>query len=888
MLAVLLQGPAMLRAQVSLYEFSQSVETYTPITEDDGGVALGAPTWNGPHYSNRCWVNNPFNDPGGNFGNGYLGAATGPGYPIGFDFTFNGDVFDVVGISQSGWIGLGKSSDGLQAVWVYDISHPHGRPFVQSIGGPSVPYKRNRIAGWGHSSVYMHDMSPLVPPGPITSLRMATIGTAPNRVCVIQFQDFLGAYPPSASRLNFQIRLHEADNAVEVRYGQMLFNTISNAEVQVGLGGRVPEDFNSRKTVYEQPSFLYDWNTTVAATLNTEGCVAAAEQTGHPNGSGLPPVPGLTFRWTPPVCPPPVWPVSISEVTFASAVAQWTPNASGEYEFFVSTENSITGPEISSGTNTDPEAVIEGLEPGTTYYVFVRSICGGEPGTWSLATEFETFRGGVVECDGGVVLEDYCSVQYEVQDWLYISADGSPLRIEFLDGLVGNTGSESFSIWLDGAPVSGTPNHQFTGDLTGQVVQSTTGQIRIRLVTDAGACTAQEWYVPIKWRIGCKDCNDPLVNYSVVTDCDNMQYSVIADIFNLGSSAIVRIDNSLGVPPIEVSTTGQHTVGPFPAGSSVVVTAQNPDNMLCYMASAVLLNEPPCALEDCGPTTYTHCYGDEEWNQWAYQGAGGLEIGIRFIQGTVGFGDNGKVYNGADPFMSGSTNLATLGGLANQLITSGPPSTDHTLVLELISDGSHSCADADPLYGTSQSWEYVVACFDGCTQPAATFTSNCINNGQYEVTVNVTGLGSTGAVTITNNGGVASVPVTEIGTYTVGPFTSGTPVRVDVEGASVLCTWSSPTYTTDCSTMSVMDITASTIGLFPNPNTGMFSMELPRGWDGSGVLRVMDLSGRVVAQERITGVDLVQVQLPGLSNGLYSLVLTSGGRTYNGKLSIQH
>lgn len=44
---------------------------------------------------------------------------TGPGYPIGFNFTYNGVVFDRVGISGQGWIGFGSSANTSTAVSVY-------------------------------------------------------------------------------------------------------------------------------------------------------------------------------------------------------------------------------------------------------------------------------------------------------------------------------------------------------------------------------------------------------------------------------------------------------------------------------------------------------------------------------------------------------------------------------------------------------------------------------------------------------------------------------------------------------------------------------------------------------------------------------------------------
>ncbi|HMN07023.1 MAG TPA: T9SS type A sorting domain-containing protein [Flavobacteriales bacterium] len=919
--------PALLAAQVSLYEFSQSVEPYTEITEADGGYALGVATYWPPLYNQRAWVNTPFYEPDGQVAS-YLNPAVGPGYPIGFDFTFNGDVFDVIGVSHSGWISFGKSSDGNQAVWIYAIDHPHGMPFVQYIGGPDLAYKRNRVAGWGNGSLYMQDMSPYVPPGPTSSLRIATIGTAPNRVCVIQWHAFLNAYPPSSSRINFQIRLNEADNSVDVRYGTIIISTILNATVQVGLGGRVPEDFNSRKTVYEQPAFLYDWNITVPGTLNTDGCYATSEQPGHPNGTGIPPAEGLNFKWSPPFCPPPAWPLTIDQMSFDSGHASWEPTAAGEYEYYLTDTNDIGGPEIASGITTDPEAYLFGLEPSTTYYLFIRSLCAGEPGEWSLATPVETLGGGMVACDGTVLTEDFCSEQYSVKEWLYISSDGSPLKIEFLGGLVGNTGTESFQVW-DGTSPSGTPAPAMSGNLAGYSFTASSGALFIRLVTDAGACAAQSWYLPLQWRVGCKNCQDPLASFNVVEDCDNHQYFVNVNIFNMGSSASLSLNNNLGLPSTTASATGPHNTGPFPAGQTVIVTAQNPDNPMCYAASPVLINAP-CAVQDCGPTTYTHCYDDHEMGQWAYQGENGQEIGVRFIRGTVGLGDHFFTYNGLDIENLVGTEI-TAGyqtAMANKLFTSGPPSTDHAIVMELIADDAVSCVTEDPLFGAAQEWEFVVACYDGCVQPKATFTTACVSTTQYEILVNITDIGSTASVQITNNGGAATVNATATGTYHVGPFNAGTPVTVEVVGASILCTWTaSGLVKDDCSTWApaadcegtpggtalpgtpcttdqgeagswndncvcvgpdgINEGSMGSLRLFPNPSSGLFTLEIPGTMAGSSVLRVRDITGRTVAVQQVHGTGLQQVDLQALPAGYYTLTVENNSTTVNGKISIR-
>ncbi len=871
---VLAAAPALLWAQVSLYQYSESVEAYTDITSADGGYSLGVPTFWPPVYNMRAFVDP--NNLEGTVTNGYLNGATGPGFPIGFDLAFNGDVFDRVGISNCGWISFGKSSDANQAVWTYSSDHPHGRPFVQYYGGPPVPYQRNRVAGWASSSLYTQDMSSYDPPGPVTSLRIATIGATPNRVCVIQWKDYLIGYPPTSTRVNFQIRLNEAENSVEVRYGQMIY---SGGEVQVGLGGRIPEDFNSRMTVYEEPAFLYDWNTTVAGVLNTDACMAAAAEVGQPNGSGIVPDAGRTFKWTPDACPPPAWPLTIADLSFDYALAQWEATAAGNYEYFLTDTNYVNGPEVTSGTVTDPEASLFGLQPATTYYLFVRSICGGQPGVWSVATKFLTHGGGLVVCDGGVVTEDYCSHQYDVVYWLYSSADGSPLKIELDSGFVGNAGNESFKIY-DGSGPTGTPL-QPLGDISGYALTAASGNIYIVLTTDAGACEAQPWYLPLQWRVGCKNCTDPLVNYALGTvDCANQQYYVDVNVFSLGSSTTLVLENSLGLPPTTVSSTGVQAVGPFPSGDAVVIRAQNPDNLMCYSTSADLVNEP-CAVVDCGPTWYERCASAGEVREWLLQGDG-QAISLRFPPVYMGWDAEVKVFDGADELAT-PIFVSASGQTNNQIVTSTNPGNQLYIRYEASVYNDYACSA-----GNSLPLKFVAECAAGCEQPAATFVANCLTTTQYQVVATITAIGSSGSVTITNNAGAAAVVANAPGDYPVGPFVSGTPVTLEVEGANEVCTWTSSALTKDCSSIGIAESAIQQISLFPNPNSGSFSIDLPVGMGGVIDLKVFDPTGRIVSQQQLKGNGRVGVDLGSLPNGFYSLLLHSNGQVANQRFSVQH
>lgn len=890
--------PAMLMAQVSLYQWSESFGTYTPLTEADDPLVLGLPEY-WPHvFRNRAWVNNPYNDPGGQVTqSGYLNPAEGPGYPIGFDFTFNSDVFDRIGISNGGWISFGKSADNLQAVWVYNWGGTQvGDPLHQPFYNPTPSYRRNRVAGFGNSGLQQVNWSSLMPPGPKSSIKMATIGTAPNRVCVVEWFDYglSGDVTVAINLINFQIRLYEADNSIEVHFGNMDWvSTLGRyTRTQIGLGGQTNADYNGRMTVYEQPAFVYDWTNTVPMDTSNAACTIAVPQPGMPNNSGIQPVDGTVWRWVMPVCPPPAWPQTISDITFEGAHATWQDNGAAEWEWTLTQTNDPEAEAIASDVTTDTEAWFEELEASSTYYFFVRSICDGEPGPWSMANKFTTLGGAIVLCNGTAIEEIYCSHQYDTKEWLYVSPTNDAIQIDFLGGYIGTVSGESFTLW-DGIPgQGGTQLTGFgSGDLTGQTRLVISGMLYMKLVTEAGACEAQDWYLPLHWKLGCKNCTDPLVSFSVAEDCDNDQYSVDVDMFSMGSATSITLSNTLNVPSTTITATGVHTVGPFPAGSPVYVTVENDQNVMCYANSPLLVNVP-CVEEICEPTEFTQCYGYNEFHQWAYKCACEDEqVAIRFFSGTVGYSNTAYWFDGADPGEAGSEQLGAggfWGGLANRFIASN--NTDHALVLQVESGNEQSCTDPNGTYGASEPWHYIVGCHNGCTQPKGTLNAAdtlCLDETQFELLVNVTDLGSTGTVEITNDAGAPSLTVSQTGIHHAGPFASGTPVSLALEGGSIFCTFELPARSANCSSVGIGEISLSRLALFPNPNNGTFSIELPEGLAGTSHLSVLDVTGRTVAQRPVQGTGKLAIELPELPNGLYTVLLENNDNVFNGRISIQ-
>ncbi|MCL9805591.1 T9SS type A sorting domain-containing protein [Flavobacterium amniphilum] len=252
----------------SSYTFAQNVETYNEI---NGGIVLGNTS-----SANHCFI-----DPANLIGE-TENLIPGPGLPIGFDFIFNGNTFDRVAVNTNGWLSFGKSGLGNGAVY----SQIATAPISQAADGDGngthdmSPNEelRNRVSGLGTDLNAAAD----------SELRIETIGVAPNRTFVAQWENFKRS-GSTTHNYNFQIRLNETLNTVEIVYGDMVFGN-NNYSAQVGLSGYDQSDYNNR-WVSSSASSTNSWANTEAGFSPSTNCSLVA--------TIPPPVSGSVFRWTP-------------------------------------------------------------------------------------------------------------------------------------------------------------------------------------------------------------------------------------------------------------------------------------------------------------------------------------------------------------------------------------------------------------------------------------------------------------------------------------------------------------------------------------------------------------------------------------------------------------
>jgi len=252
---------SVLNAAVSTYVFTQSTGTYTEIS---GGTVLGTTSSDDQRFVD------PAVPAGG------TSVYTGVGFPIGFNFTLDGNVFDRFAVNYNGWISLGQSALTPSVNITSSTNYPAP---LNSSTVLSPTYLRTRIAG------FAQDLQGQTG----SELSYLTTGTSPNQVLVVQWKGVKRYGSSNTSNVNFQIRLYEGINKVETMYGGMTNNyTLTSWAAQAGIGGSVQADYTNRLSTTS-------WTATTAGTAAT--ATIAYSSTIYPPS-------GLTFAWSVPSGPP--------------------------------------------------------------------------------------------------------------------------------------------------------------------------------------------------------------------------------------------------------------------------------------------------------------------------------------------------------------------------------------------------------------------------------------------------------------------------------------------------------------------------------------------------------------------------------------------------------
>lgn len=236
-----------LYSQTSSYNFSSNSGVYTEIS---GGTVLGTTANDEQVFNNNT--------------SGETGTQTDIGFPIGFNFNFNGIVYDRFAVNSNGWIKLGTGTF--------------------TIGSTNTPISYSGTTGFEN---IISPMGRDLQGQTGSELSYLLTGASPNRVLIVQWKNYRKYNAASGENYNFQIRLNENNYIIQFVYGSVTTantsTSTSNNPTQLGIRGLLNSDYKNRTTTSS-------WSSSSAGTINT----ATMRLT-----TSVKPSSGLTYSFTP-------------------------------------------------------------------------------------------------------------------------------------------------------------------------------------------------------------------------------------------------------------------------------------------------------------------------------------------------------------------------------------------------------------------------------------------------------------------------------------------------------------------------------------------------------------------------------------------------------------
>lgn len=449
----------------------------------------------------------------------------------------------------------------------------------------------------------------------------------------------------------------------------------------------------------------------------------------------------ITFGPTP-SCATPAG-VAVAGITTTSADFSWNdvPSATLGFEWGILAPGGDpdVDPFLFSGTTAasvllDSEA---GLSPTTDYVFYVRGNCdmaGFSP--WSPGTAFTTATPPPAndECSGAITL----TVNTDLSCAVITSA---------------TTSGATASPQPDDA--TGTPNNDVWFSF---VATGTSHQIVISNVVNQGGGTSTSTDMGMSVFNDLAGCSMVAANEVGESDPNTLSLSGLTP----SSTYYVRVygwfssvqnnnfDICVGTPPPPPANDNCSTAEVITIGTSCT-------NISTSTSSATEGNDELPSCDTFGN------FGI--WYSFVAPANGNLEF-------TSGAGSPGIViYSGAD-----CASLTAVPGTcfnnASGSITGLNPSENYFAMVW-----------TDSAETTVEFCLYSLAC-SPAVATAAVGTTDCTTNNTYNVDVNITDLGNSTSLNVTNDAGLANQSVTTTGTITFGPIPSGTPITITLEHES--------------------------------------------------------------------------------------------------------
>ncbi|TGE21173.1 T9SS type A sorting domain-containing protein [Hymenobacter metallicola] len=189
--------------------------------------------------------------------------------PIGFTFTFNGTAYTDFVLNTNGFIKMGTTAPS--AANITNFVAATDLNIIAPLGGVDLAGALNQTA------------SP-------TEFRVATTGTAPNRVCTIQWENLADKTAQFAT-IQFQAKLYEGTSRIEFVYGSWTAGTAAPIGVGFIVGLKGSSSQTTDRLFAQKASSATAWTTTVFAS-ESGGLIPS-----HFVRNTFLPDPGRTYRF---------------------------------------------------------------------------------------------------------------------------------------------------------------------------------------------------------------------------------------------------------------------------------------------------------------------------------------------------------------------------------------------------------------------------------------------------------------------------------------------------------------------------------------------------------------------------------------------------------------